>query len=43
MRFTEVNGGRIRHRRVYKLDGQEVAYQDASRGVELRRCSPKSE
>jgi len=27
--------GRIRHRRVCELDGQEVAYQDVARGVEL--------
>lgn len=27
-------GGRLRHRRVCELDGQEVAYQDVARGVE---------
>lgn len=29
------DGGRIRHRRVCELDGQEVAYQDVARGVAL--------
>jgi DNA end-binding protein Ku len=38
VRLHEVHrsdGGRIRHRRVCELDGQEVAYQDVARGVAL--------
>lgn len=37
IRLHEVHqrcGGRIRHRRVCELDGQEVAYADVARGVE---------
>lgn len=36
IRLNEVHqrrGGRIRHRRVCGLDGQEVAYTDVARGV----------
>jgi Ku protein len=38
VRLHEVHradAGRIRHRRVCAVDGQEVAYQDVARGVEL--------
>ncbi|MGW3954027.1 non-homologous end joining protein Ku [Streptomyces sp. NPDC004752] len=38
VRLHEVHrsdGGRIRHHRVCELDGQEVAYQDVARGVEM--------
>lgn len=30
-----MDGGRIRHRRVCELEGQEVACQDVARGVEM--------